>query len=79
MLAKIHVTTESEAGCACVLSLWTDYLVKYDQEWGEGIDYLAVGSYRPLPLLLFPLLPRLELADEIWGLSSDVELFQLIG
>ena len=62
----IHLTAEFEPGCACDPALWTDYLVKHDQEWGEGIYYLAVGSL----LLLLLLLPRLELA-EIWGLSSD--------
>jgi hypothetical protein len=52
-------------------------LVKLDQEWGEGTYYPAVaeGSQLLLPLQLL----KLELTDEVWGLLSDVELFQPVG
>ena len=75
---KIRLTTEFEPGCCvCAPPLLTDYLVKYAQERGEGIYYPIAGS-QLLPLLLLLRLPRMELTDEVWGLSSDaVELIQI--
>ncbi len=63
----------------CDPALSTDYLVKHDQEWGEGTYYPAVAEGNQLLPLPLPQLLRLDLTDEVWGLSSDVELSQLVG